>query len=665
MMPVAQAPATATLQEKEIGGLAASDLARYIMSKFREAAMFKNISMTAELLRCDRQRKGEYEPEELKRILENGGSDIYMMIPDIKARAAASWIKDVIASAGSRPYDLVPAQNPELSPDMQAMITDLVMIEAEPFLIEGAQLHPEVFRARMEEVHDTLMMRLREESKQAAERHSRVIEDQLTAGGFSEALDAFIEDFVTYPTAILKGPVVRQKPRLGWGANHQPIVVNDLVREVNRVSPYDIYPSPNSKGPNDGYIIERHRLSMGELHAKIGVPGYNEAEIIAAISTYQHSGLKFNEQGDTERAALENKATFGFWADQKVDVLEFWGPVSGGMLRQWGFKGKLEEHRQYEVNAWLVGNYVIRAVMNPDPLGRRPYHVASWRKLADSFWGQSLMYIVRDVTRMCNNAARSLANNMSIASGPQVDVAVDRLPDGYKLTELYPWKIHQSTSDRTGANQPAIRFYQPNMHADALMAVYLTFAKQADEVTGIPNYIYGSSQASGAGRTASGLAMLMDNAAKGIKTAIKSVDGAVSGVVFSLYVHNMLFHPDPYIKGDFKVSARGALGVLVKEQLRVARQEFTNAVITNPIAAGTVGNEGIAYLLREQAQHLEMDTDKIVPSVETLRFRQRQAQAEADAMRAQGLNPDGTPIQPQPGAEGAPAGSGAQPQPMI
>lgn len=634
----------------------ATQLARHINACWREAVTFKNIEMTAELLRCDRQRKGLYDPDDARRIAEGGGSDIYMMISDIKARAAASWIKDVIASAGDRPYDLKPDDNPNLPPQMSASITEFVMIEAQQFLAEG-QVHPEAMRARMEEVRDMVVQRMREESRQSAERMSDVIGDQLRAGGFDDALDAFIDDYTTYPTAILKGPVVRQKAVLGWSQDFQPVVKKEIVRDVERVSPYDIYPSPNSKGPDDGFIIERHRLTSKELQGKVGLPGYNAGEIAAAISKYGRIGLKYNEQGDWERANLENKASYGFFVDQKMDVLEFWGPVQGKDLKEWGFQGNLEPFTYYEVNAWLVGNNVIRAVMNPDPLGRRPYHVASWRKIAGSFWGESLMKIVRDVQRMCNNAARSLADNMGIASGPQVDVSIDRLPDGASVTDLYPWKVHQTTSDRTGSNQPAIRFYQPQMHAEPLMNVYMTFSRQADEVTGIPNYIYGSPQASGAGRTASGLAMLMDNAAKGIKMAIRGIDKAMSGVVFGLYIHNMLFHPDPYIKGAFHVTARGALGVLVKEQLRQARNEFL-VNTNNPTDLQIVGLEGRAYLLREVAEELQLNTDNIVPTLEMLRHRQRQAQAQIEQMAAQGMAPDGTPLPPP---QGAPAQGQAMP----
>ena len=142
-----------------------------------------------------------------------------------------------------------------------------------------------------------------------------------------------------------------------------------------------------------------------------------------------------------------------------------------------------------------------------------------------------------------------------------------------------------------------------------------------------------------------------------------------------MYIHNMMYHADPYIKGDFKVVSRGALGVLVKENFQVRRNEFLNLVITNPIASNVIGEEGIAYLLREIANHLEMDTDRLVPTTEMLRFKQRQAQQQAQAMAAQGLDPNGQPLPQAPAPssqEQLPGGmqpGGPQPgslmQPMV
>jgi hypothetical protein len=257
---------------------------------------------------------------------------------------------------------------------------------------------------------------------------------------------------------------------------------------------------------------------------------------------------------------------------------------------------------------------------------------------------------------------------MGIASGPQVEVTVDRLPDGEDLTDIYPWKIWQVTTDRTGGGQPAVRFFQPNMNADVLMGVFTQFAKQADEVTGIPNYVYGSSAVSGAGRTASGLSMLMDNASKGIKQAVANIDKIVSGIVQRLYLHNMMFDEDPYIKGDFKVVAKGAIGLIHKEALQMRRNEFLMAT-ANPIDSQIVGAEGRAYLLRELARGLQMDTEKIVPDQQSMDSQKLQAAA---MQLAQQMVQEMQAQQPAPQAalpSGEPAGgqmaNTMAPQPMA
>jgi hypothetical protein len=244
---------------------------------------------------------------------------------------------------------------------------------------------------------------------------------------------------------------------------------------------------------------------------------------------------------------------------------------------------------------------------------------------------------------------------MGIASGPQVEVTVDRLPDGEDLTDIYPWKIWQVTTDRTGGGQPAVRFFQPNMNADVLMSVFQNFAKQADEVTGIPNYVYGSSSVSGAGRTASGLSMLMDNASKGIKQAVANIDKIVSGIVQRLYLHNMMYDDDAYIKGDFKVVAKGAIGLIHKETLQMRRNEFLMAT-ANPIDSQIVGPEGRAYLLRELARGLQMDTEKIVPDADSMQEQKIQGLAMQMAQQMVKQAQAQQPTAPEALPGGQPAG---------
>lgn len=629
----AVAPVEVEVQAEPMEGLEGSEvlgslLGQHVRSCW-EKAKFAKQDITERLLRSERQRRGEYDPDKAADIAATGGSDIYMMITDIKCRAAMSWIKDVMIQSQDRAFDLEPSEQPMIPPEVRLSIIDMVRMEAMEFVAQGAAIHPEAFRTRLEEVHDRVMTALREEAKDSARRMGHVIEDQLDQGNFDQALEEFIDDYVTYCTAILKGPTVTKQKRLMWGPEFTPVVTTDFVRKVTRVSPYDIFPSPNSSGVDDGYIIERHKLNASTLESFIGVPGYSDEEIKQAILQYRESGYRFYEYGDQEQDDLQGKLNSRAYDDNIIEALEFWGKVGGDVLK--GYIDNVEDHETYEVNVWIVGSYVIKAIINPDPLGKRPYDIASWVTIPGAFWGMALPEIMRDVQTMCNASARALANNMGIASGPQVDVAVDRLADGEEITSMYPWKIWQTTTDKTGGGQPAIRFFMPDMKAQELMGIYQTFARQADEVTGIPNYVYGSSAVSGAGRTASGLSMLMDNAAKGIKQAIAYIDRVVSGVVHRLYVHNMMYNPDPYIKGDFRIVPKGVLGLMQKEQIQLRRNEFLQAT-ANPVDLQIVGPAGRAYLLREVAKNLQMDTDKLVPSPEQLKFESAKAQQAIDMM---------------------------------
>jgi hypothetical protein len=241
---------------------------------------------------------------------------------------------------------------------------------------------------------------------------------------------------------------------------------------------------------------------------------------------------------------------------------------------------------------------------------------------------------------------------MGIASGPQVEVTRDRLAEGEVITKMFPWKIWQTKTDPMCSGQPAIRFNQPEDRSGQLMAVYERFARMADEQSGIPAYVYGDGQVGGAGRTASGLSMLMGSAGKGIRQTIMHIDFDVIGpTVTAQYIWNMQYIDDESIKGDCEVIPRGAVTLANREQLNVRRVEFLQAT-ANPIDSQIVGVKGRAAILREVAKGLAMPTDDIVPTNERLEIMdelQRQktmaeaaAPQGASAPHGRAANPDGS-----------------------
>lgn len=618
---------------KAVEGLVMDNITRHVRTCYEQASSAKT-RITERLLSCERQRRGEYDPDHAAKIRATGGSDIFMMLTDIKCRAAESWIKDVLMNARDKAWGLDPTPIPDLPENMRQDVIEHVVQEAMAVQQAGMPLDPQAISMRLDEVYDEVNEAMRKKAREAADRMELKIADILAEAKFNDTQGEFIHDFVTYPTCILKGPMVRKRKGLKWGANFVPQVSEQLGRDFGRVNPHDAFPAPNATGCDDEFFIERTRLNRKDLQGMIGMTGNNDANIKAVLDLYGRNGLRNWRQGDSERDRLEGKEN-SYYNAGSIECLEFWGSVSGASLTEWGMK-KVDPYRDYECNVWVIGPYTVRCVINPDPLGRRPYEIASFVKIPGAFWGMALPELMRDVQVMCNAAARALANNMAIASGPQVEVSVDRLPLGEKVSQMYPWKIWQTTSDKSGGGQPAVRFFQPNMNAQPLMEIYMYFQKVADEVTGVPNYIYGSSNVSGAGRTASGLSMLMENAAKGIKHAILQLDSATARMLQRLFEHLMIYDEDMSIKGDMKIVPRGVVASLIKDGIQERRQQFL-AATANPIDAQIMGPKGRAVLLRQLADGLDMDGEQVVPGEKELdamlaqqqQMQQMQAQQQA------------------------------------
>jgi len=81
-----------------------------------DAAQIAKKPIEQEMLRALRQRNGEYEADKLQQIHDQGGSEVYMMITEVKCRAAESWLRDILLDSGSPPWDLHATPIPDMSP---------------------------------------------------------------------------------------------------------------------------------------------------------------------------------------------------------------------------------------------------------------------------------------------------------------------------------------------------------------------------------------------------------------------------------------------------------------------------------------------------------------------------------------------------------------------
>ena len=619
-----------------------------------EAARIAKRPVEQKMLKAMRQRAGEYEPDKLAAISRQGGSAIYMGITEVKCRAAESWLRDILLDTGEPPWGISPTPIPDLSPQQQAQVQEMFAEKIVNLIQDSGQAPNKEELAELREmVSQDFRFKMLQEAQNRADKMTHKIADQFAQGGWADAFNEFITDLVTFPAAFVKGPVIRRQRTLGWTKDAYGKTTVEaserLAPEYERVDPFKIYPEPGITHISDGYLFEHHPLTRMDLSDLIGVPGYDE-EAIRAILRDGPGATWFVEDIELQKDELENKFSSYMRPTTTYDALEFWGKVSGQMLIDWGLDEEdiPDPAREYDANVWLVGNYVIKAVLNYDPLGQKPYTKTSFIKTPGSLWGRGIPETIEDVQNVCNAAARALVNNMGIASGPQVEVNLERIPPNEDITQIYPWKIWQVTNDPLGSGQPAVRFAQPDDNAQTLLVVFEKFSRLADDHSGIPGYIYGDMDVQGAGRTSSGLSMLMGAAGKGIRQVVAHIDAdIIKPIVYRQFVYNMRYDEDESIKGDVEVMAKGAINLAIKETVNVRRIEFLNAT-ANPIDMEIMGVDGRAAVLREVAKGLQMDTDDVVPTKEKANYISG-IKAKAEAMQGQqggepqALDPSGAP----------------------
>jgi len=286
-------------------------------------------------------------------------------------------------------------------------------------------------------------------------------------------------------------------------------------------------------------------------------------------------------------------------------------------------------------------NRVIKAMPNPDPLGRTPYFASRYKPITGSFWGNGVPHLISDQQDLANAALRALANNMMMASGPMVAIDVNRLPPGTKIETLHPWQLFQFENP-SGLTSDPIKFFQPDSNVSELLTVYAAAVRKMDDESGIPAFQYGSEKASGAGRTAHGLSMLMNASARLIKEALVSIDlHAVEPFLERLYVWNMYYNPDESIKGDAQVVTYGPTKMLMRDMKQAKISELTDRV-ANPIALQIIGPDVMADLYKMGAEMIDHDVGKLFPSGEQV--RKRLAAAPPDlGQEPGGKNTAGTP----------------------
>ena len=490
-------------------------------------------------------------------------------------------------------------------------------------------------------------------AQKAARRMEKLIHDQIDESkGSSEIRNALLESALL-GTGIVKGPFNFNKKLHKWDTDedgersYNPLEVR--VPRIEFVSCWDFYPDPSATSIEEcEYVVHRHKMNKSQLRQLRNMPYFDEDAIRATLQEGPNYEEKdFESQLRDDARADEYESNF--------EVLEYWGIMDAEYAREVGIEldESIDDLDEVQINAWVCGNQLLRAVVNPFTPYRLPYHAFPYERNPYNFFGIGVAENMDDSQQIMNGHARMAVDNLAMAGSLVFDVDESALVGGQSM-EIYPGKIFRRQAGMPGQAIHGLKF--PNTAPENMM-MFDKFRQLADEQTGIPSYSHGQTGVQSMTRTASGMSMLLGASSLNVKTVVKNLDDFLLRPLGEAFFQwNMQFFEGGLdVKGDLEVKATGTNSLMQKE-VRSQRLTMFLQTAQNPTIAPFVK---ISKLVSELAYSLDLDPDEILNDPEEAAIM---AQIIGMQNAGQTTSPEAQGVDGQPGNMGSLAGTPAQPQ---
>ena len=522
----------------------------------------------------------------------------------------------------------------------KGVFTDSVEDQAEDMLVEGFSPNPQALEVSP--------------AQKAARRLEKLVHDQIEeSNGSSEIRNALLESSLL-GTGIVKGPFNFNKTLSRWTDNedgereYNPLEVR--VPRIEFVSCWDFYPDPAATNMDEcEYVIHRHKLNRSQLRQLRNMPYFDED----AIRDCLKMGANYEEK-DFEQQLKDNAYTEEEY-NSNYEVLEYWGIMDAEYAREVGIDlpDSVDDLDEVQVNAWVTGNKLLRAVINPFTPYRIPYHAFPYERNPYNFFGIGVAENMDDSQQIMNGHARMAIDNLALSGSIVFDIDESALVGGQSM-DIYPGKVFRRQAGMAGQSIYGLKF--PNT-ANENMMMFDKFRQLADEQTGLPSYSHGQTGVQSMTRTASGMSMLLGAASLNIKTVVKNLDDFLLKPLGEAYFQwNMqFFEGDIDVKGDLEVKATGTNSLMQKE-VRSQRLTMFLQTAQSPAIAPFVK---ISKLVSELAYSLDLDPDEILNDPEEAAIM---AQIIGMQNAGQNTSEEAQPNSQQPEAMGGLGGTPQAPQ---
>ena len=491
-------------------------------------------------------------------------------------------------------------------------------------------------------------------AQKAARRMEKLVHDQIEESNGSAEIRSALLESALLGTGVIKGPFNFDKTLHKWqdeNGKREYKPLNVRVPRIEFVSCWDFFPDPSATNTDEcEFVIHRHKMNRSQLRALKNLPYFDKDAIRECLFMGPNYEEKYYEAQLRDNNRSESNENTNY------EVLEYWGIMDAESAREAGIdlSEDIDELDEIQINAWITGDKLLRAVVNPFTPYRIPYHAFPFEKNPYNFFGVGVAENMDDSQQIMNGHARMAIDNLALSGSLVFDVDESALVGGQSM-EIYPGKIFRRQAGMPGQAVHGLKF--PNTSQENMM-MFDKFRQLADEQTGIPSYSHGQTGVQSMTRTASGMSMLLGAASLNIKTVVKNLDDFLLKPLGESYFQwNMQFMEGKLgIEGDLEINAMGTNSLMQKE---VRSQRLTTFLQTaqNPAVAPFVK---MSKLISELAYSLDLDPDEILNDPEEAAIMAQIIGMQQNV--GQGTGTEDAAVGEQPNAMGGAQGASEQPQ---
>lgn len=568
---------------------------------------------------------GVYSDKELDAM--KGRSKAYMNHLRQKCNAGEAQIAETSIPTSGKAWGISPTPIPDLEAKLNS--DKAAFVDGQPVQIQGED---------GETTQATEKVLVAREQQIAVERCAKMeslIDDQLIECGATRVWRRGIQDGVRYGTCVFKGPYLKQKPHWGYDQQHQPVRKVKETLAFHGVKPWDFYPDMTATCIEDArFFFERDYSSKTELQN--WAIDSNKPYVLAAtrrlLGLYKdgRASQHNTEMLDSIRALTGSTSKLD---DDRYELWTYTGPIPDAVLDEfYALTGPVNtiERDPLTPSPEVEIIYCNGIVLDIQPLlfprdQAQPYQVWNWEEDDTCIFGYGIMDLGGDAQAVFNAAWRMMIDNASLSAIPMigfVDGKAEPLDGKFEVKAGKPWRMKAGTKSLKEVFDTFSVESRLNENAS-----FMQLAKQqVDEVVGLPMLQQG--EQGPANQTLGGMSMLM-NAANTVRRnqVMDWDDNIIKPLISGFYHYNMMYHPDPSVKGDQQVNAKGVSALLQREIQAQNIINLMNMAQNSPVLGAIVQIKAVEWL-REWCRVSNIDDSLLPTENELAELAKQQAESQ-------------------------------------